>query len=113
MEMAKRMLRFLAVAALACTGCSVIHFKNGEVPGDAKTREEWHHNLAFNLWEVSSPVDMTTRCPEGKWSLITTKVTFLNGLAGLADDALTAGIMRGAGGVDIWDPQTVAWECAR
>ena len=107
----KTKLAGLIAAAFFCTNCSVMHFKNGSAPSDNEVREEWHHNAALSLLELSAPVDLTKRCTEGKWSVVTTKVTFLNALAGSVDEAVTAGLTKGFG-INLWDPQTVEWECS-
>jgi hypothetical protein len=109
------LLASCAVATLILTGCSVMHFQNGQVEPAGRLHEQWHHNVAYSLYEVSKPLDMKALCPEngGKWSMVTTKETFITGLAGQADDVITAGLLKGAGGVDLWDPQMVEYTCGK
>jgi hypothetical protein len=101
-----------AAAALLFVGCSVMHFQNGPVEPAGRYVEKWHHNLAYSLYEVSPPLDMRALCPEGDWSKVTTKRTFITVLAGGIDDALTSVILPPSG-IDIWDPQMVEYTCGR
>ena len=106
----KNILSIIAAAALL-TGCSVMHFQNGTVEAEGRPVEKWHHNVAYSLMEVSKPVDLKELCADKKWSMITTKETFVTGLAGSADNALTGILVPG--GIDIWDPQMVEYTCGK
>jgi len=98
-------LSALAGAALLLCGCSVMHFKNGDVAAEGRPVERWHHNVAYSLYEYSEPLDMKTLCSAtGKWSDVTTKETFITGLAGSVDALIY---------VDIWDPQIVEYSCGK
>ena len=43
--------------------------------------------------------------------MITTKETFVTGLAGQADNAATGLLVPG--GIDVWDPQMVEYTCGK
>jgi hypothetical protein len=107
-------LASFATAGLILSGCSVMHFQNGSVEPSGKTIESWHHNVAFSLLEVSKPLDMKTLCAEngGKWSMITTKETFVTGLAGSIDDIVTGALLKRTS-LDLWDPQMVEYACGK
>ena len=81
-------------------GCTTIHFDDGPVQADVTTKEKWHLNVAFALIEVSDPVNLKNECGNGQWTSVQTEVTFLNGLASLAN-------LLGP----IWSPKTVAVSC--
>lgn len=100
----------IALIGLCLGGCSVMNFRNGEVKGEGPRMEKWHHNAAYSLMELSPVVEMGSLCKDKEWSVVTTKETFLTGLAGGADDAVTAGLLNG-GSVDLWNPQMIEWEC--
>ncbi|GEM_PF-328461 len=97
------------VFGLLFSGCSVMHFKNGEVESAGPLHEEWHHNGIFTLVEFSPPVDLAGRCPGRNWSVITTKLSFVTGLVGGIDQAVTGLVIPG--GLDLWSPQDVEWYC--
>jgi len=110
----KKLSLVALTAGLLLSGCSVMHFKNGSVEKSGASMEKWHHNVAYSLYELGGPLNAASLCPETKnWSMITTKETFITGLAGGADDAVTAGLLRGAGGINIWDPQMVEYTCGK
>ena len=106
----KNMLLAATLSGLCFTGCSVMHFKNGDVKSAGPVQEKWHHNGVLSLMEFSPIINMKTLCPEKSWSMITTKDTFITVLAGSVDDVVTAGVARGAA-VDIWNPQAIEWFC--
>ncbi|MDB5105751.1 MAG: hypothetical protein JWP91_3440 [Fibrobacteres bacterium] len=106
----KNLVLAATLSGLCLTGCSVMHFKNGDVASAGHVQEKWHHNGILSLMEFSPVINMKTLCPEKSWSMITTKDTFLTVLAGSVDDVVTAGIARGAS-VDLWNPQAIEWFC--
>jgi hypothetical protein len=106
----KKIIFVAMLASLGFTGCSVMHFKNGDVRSAGHVQERWHHNVAFSLMELSPVINLSALCPEQSWSMITTKETFLTGLAGSVDDAVTGAILR-FGSIDLWDPQAIEWYC--
>jgi hypothetical protein len=99
----KKLAILLGTAALL-SGCSVMHFKNGDVEAEGRPIERWHHNVAYSLYELSKPVDMKALCDDKQWSMVTTKETFITGLAGSADSFIY---------VDLWDPQMVEYYCGK
>ncbi|HKP97333.1 MAG TPA: hypothetical protein VJ385_16420 [Fibrobacteria bacterium] len=105
-----RNMLLTALAGLCFAGCSVMHFKNGDVKNEGHVQEKWHHNAAFSLMELSPVLNLSALCPEKNWSMITTKETFLTGLAGSADEAVTGALLHGAG-IDLWNPQAIEWYC--
>jgi hypothetical protein len=107
--MSKKLLISLAAAGLLLTGCSVMHFQNGTVEPNDRPVEKWHHNVALSLLEVSPVVNIGALCDDKPWSMVTTKETFVTGLAGSVDNIVTSAF---AGfGIDIWDPQAVEYSC--
>lgn len=104
--MMKRVFKLATAASLvvAMSACSTIHFTNGQKPAGKQTMEQWHHTFVFGLVEGSSPIDLKTACKDGDWNQVTTKVTFMNGLAGMVDGLLI--------GVDLWQPWTAQYTCS-
>jgi hypothetical protein len=103
------MMKRLKLAMVACgvlvtsVGCSTIHFKNGQGSATPYENSEWHHTVIFTLMEESDPVDLHNRCNGKAWDTVTTKRTFINGLAGSIDSILI--------GVDLWEPWTGESTC--
>lgn len=106
----KKNIFVAALAGLCFAGCSVMHFKNGDVKNEGPVQEKWHHNAAFSLMELSPVLNLSALCPEKTWSMITTKETFLTVLAGSADEVVTGALLHGVG-IDLWDPQAIEWYC--
>lgn len=103
----KKLSLLALTTGLLLSGCSVMHFKNGPVEKSGAPMEKWHHNVAYSLYELSGPLDAKTLCSQtGNWSMITTKETFVTGLAGSAVNTV-------AYGVNIWDPQMVEYTCGK
>ncbi len=98
------------LAGFCLTGCSVMHFKNGQVKSAGPVQEKWHHNGIYSLVEFSPVINMNTLCQEKTWSMITTKQTFVTGLVGSVDDVATS-VLLPYGGIDLWDPQVIEWSC--
>lgn len=96
----------IAIASLSLVGCSVMHFQNGPVQAEGRTIEQWHHNVALSLYEVSPPLNMKALCADKPWSMITTQETFATGLAGAAVNSVALG-------VSVWDPQMVDYTCGK
>jgi hypothetical protein len=93
-----RTMALLAVTAFL-SACSTIHFSNGNVAAEDTSYSSWHHNAIFDLIEVSAPVDLSQSCPDGRWAMITTELSFVGGLA----SAIT---------YSLWTPWSVAFSCA-
>ena len=83
------------------SGCSTIHFDKGEQVNSSKTKQLWHHNFAFALYEGSSPVNLQKECGNVPWASVKTELTFINGLASIAGNTLGP----------IWYPKTVEISC--
>jgi len=109
MEKMKHICLIAVLSAGLFSGCSVMHFKNGSADNSGRVNENWHHNMLFSLLEASKPLNMKTLCPGG-WVSVTTKETFVTGLVGGIDNALTS-VLLPPGGIDVWDPQAVEWVC--
>jgi len=88
------------------SGCSTMHFNNGDVPSSPTTQSEWHHNAVASLVEVSSPVDLKSRCNGNNWSEVTTETSFVNGLAGAVGNGILLGL-------PVWNPMTVEYTCSK
>lgn len=98
------MNKILILSVLLISGCTTIHFDNGEDKG-VKATEQWHHNFAMGLYEGSGPVDLGQECGEREWSSVKTEYSFLNGLT----DGVVGGLRNGLG--PIWAPKTVEVSC--
>ena len=83
------------------TGCTTIHFDNGNVSSPSTVTEKWHHNAVLALIEVSEPVNLKNECSSGDWSSVKTQLSFLNGLASSFVNQLGP----------IWYPKTVEVSC--
>jgi hypothetical protein len=109
--MNRKSLLSLAVSGLLLSGCSVMHFRNGDVESESRPMEKWHHNVAYSLMEISPVINLGALCDDTAWSVVTTKETFVTGLAGSIDGIVTGPFTAGVG-VDVWDPQMVEYTCA-
>jgi hypothetical protein len=96
----KTSITILVGTAFILSGCSVMHFKNGSVETTGRTVESWHHNLALSLYEASPPLNMEALCADRQWSMVTTKVTFSSGVAGMVGNSL-------------WSPQIAHYTCGK
>ena len=96
-------LMLLITAALVVSGCTTIHFDNGQ-QAEASTINvaKWHHNLAFALYEYSEPVNLDAECGSAPWVSVKTEQTFVNGLAASATNIIAP----------IWYPKTVELTCS-
>ena len=91
------------LAVVLTSGCTTIHFDNGSVDNLKTTieTEDWHHNVALDLYELSKPVVVSDKCKNKEWVTVTTEETFINGLA--------ASVVNNAG--PIWYPKTIRVTC--
>jgi len=96
---------FLVTTLLILSGCTRIHFDNGEQVSNEHQvqKKQWHHNAAFSLYEGSEPINLNKICNGDNWSSVETQVSFVNGLAGSAINQLGP----------IWYPKTVITECKK
>lgn len=94
----------LACLALTAAGCTTIQFDNGPATSVNKTKTaKWHHNVAFSLYELSKPVNLSEECAEKEWVSVKTEQTFINGLASTVANSFGP----------IWYPKTVEIECKK
>lgn len=90
-----------AIFILVLSGCTTIHFDNGDEPVGTGSAGKWHHNFALALYEASAPVNLEQECAGKQWSSVKTEVTFINGLASGVVNSLAP----------IWYPKTVQVSC--
>jgi len=122
----KVVINAAAVAlVVASTGCASIAFENGQTvpeqapmaelvfgdhdapePSGAEVKNIWHNEIIFQIAEFSAPVTTNELCPNGNWNRITTKVSPLNLLVGLIDNAIIVPPV-----IDIWTPWEVEYSC--
>lgn len=95
------MKKLLAIAAIALSGCTTIHFDNGANPTMGQTTEKWHHNAVLALIEVSDPVNLESECAGQEWSSVQTELTFINGLVSGLVNVIAP----------VWYPKTVTVNC--
>ncbi|MEJ2044934.1 MAG: hypothetical protein P8X74_22660 [Reinekea sp.] len=95
-------IRHAAVAGLvvAISGCSTITFTNGQPAASDEQYSQWHHNLAYSLYEYSPPVAPDKECT-GDWSSVTVEHDVITVIAGSV-------VLGGA----LWDPWMVTINCA-
>lgn len=93
----------LFISILLLTGCTTIHFDNGEEVQGIAAADKWHHNFFFDLYEASAPVNLETECADREWSSVKTELTFLNVLARSAVNWLAP----------IWYPKVVETTCKK
>ena len=92
------------MAFVALTACSTIEVGHGPAPEPSGTEvySYWHHNIAFSLYEVSSPVNLSD-C-RNDWNSLVIEKDLVTALAGSVDTAIIL--------VDVWDPWRVVLNCA-
>lgn len=90
-----------ATFVLLLSGCTTIHFDNGNEPGGTENAGKWHHNFALALYEASPPVNLEQECAGEQWTSVKTELTFVNGLASGVVNYLAP----------IWYPKTVQVSC--
>ena len=95
----------LGVAFIALTGCTNIHFDNGQYDDLATNHksEQWHHNFAAALYEGSDTVVLSDVCPDSQWQSVHTYKSFSNGVAELVVNEVGPA----------WYPKTVEVSCAK
>lgn len=101
-------MKILILVLLATlSGCTSIHFDNGKAGRLASFEEpqvgKWHHNVVFDLIEVSSPVDLERECKNGEWASVETERSFMDGLAAFGANLFMP--------VPVWHPKTVRVHC--
>jgi len=134
-----RLLRHLIFSLpLLFAGCATIHFENGEILPDPDTTPPWsinklslgllgddptdrldlsegvrihrsYHHAIFQIAELSNPLQLNKVCRGLDWNTVTTHVTPLDALLGLADNALLYN--AGAPALDLWALWSVEYSC--
>ncbi|MBY6186605.1 Bor family protein [Marinobacter hydrocarbonoclasticus] len=99
-------MKRIATALMATSllaGCHTIHFDHDQpvTSNDDKSTEQWHHNMALALVEVSDPVDLNNQCGENGWASVKTETSFINGLPGAVIPYLGL----------LWTPKTATVQC--
>jgi hypothetical protein len=83
------------------SGCTTIHFDNGDTSNPSTVKTQWHHNVVLALYEVSDPVNLKEECGSEQWTSVKTELSFINGLASSAVNFF----------IPIWYPKTVEVSC--
>ena len=104
--MNKTLMASMASLLITVSGCTTIHFDNGQQGAATQntTTEQWHHNLALGLYEYSEPVNLEQACQGGEWSTVKIETSVINGLA----QSVASSVL---GGFTIWSPKTVSVAC--
>ncbi|EAR10788.1 hypothetical protein [Reinekea blandensis] len=95
---------------VALSGCASITFDNGTPKTTATTTErQWHHNAAYDLLELGSPIDPVAVCEERTWLSVRTQHPFSGAVAtGIATYVFGPGALLTT---NLWAPQNVAVDC--
>jgi hypothetical protein len=95
----KRLL-FVALGALALSGCYTTTLKSGKPAGESpmEADDRWHNGFVGGTSEASGPYRLEQLCPHG-WSEIKTHTSFGNGLL----EVVT---------LSLYNPQTIDVRCA-
>ena len=135
----KRVTRALIlVAILSMQACAVIHFENGAVVPDPGAQQgfdwsfglfgdadelpriqydaassvryrHWYHHGIFSIAEVSNPLQLGVDCSGLDWNQITTEVTPIDFVVGLADNLMLYNANSWA--LDLWSPWSIEYSC--
>ncbi len=102
MTMRKPIALMMALAVTLSSGCSTVYFDKGPgvIPTDVS--ERWHHNIAFDVYELSAPVDPKQDCGNKSWVSVKTERSFLNFLAAAPVNSVVP---------FLWYPRTVEIGC--
>lgn len=84
------------------SGCTTLHFDNGQQQEASVTKEEWHHNVVLALFEVSDPVNLKEECGDKQWTSVQTELTFANGFVSTLVNIF----------LPVWYPKTVEVSCS-
>jgi len=133
---AKTFKSFVLLLAIQLGGCAVIHFENGPVVPDPEPSpglsltfglfeneqdtpqtgsttairyQKWYHHAIFQIAELSNPLEIGQTCIGMEWNQVTTEVTPLDALIGLADNALLW--PANSAGLDLWSPWSLEYSC--
>jgi Bor protein len=64
------------------TGCHKLYFHNGPVEDSYTQDPRYHHEVAFELVELSDPVNLDRVCEGKEWHVVKTERTATNTLIG-------------------------------
>ncbi|TMP74080.1 hypothetical protein [Pseudoalteromonas sp. S1608] len=94
-----------SLVILSTTGCTNIHFDNGEYTASetANKTKQWHHNFGLGLYEGSDAINLSQTCADGQWQSVHTYKSFVNGLAEMAVNEVGP----------VWYPKTVEVDCVK
>lgn len=78
------------VLSMILTGCHTMHFtQNGQIGSYTEEKtEKYHHQLIYELIELSQPVDVNEYCSDNNWQSVKTERSFVNGLIGMLGGAI-------------------------
>lgn len=129
--MSARLRLIFAAIISGLHGCAVIHFDNGEPlpPPDTffnsmpywfndeerpelrstEPQSSMYHHGIFQLVEFSNALELDHICTGLEWNRVTTEVTPINLILGLADNALLGHFS--SAGLDLWSPWTIEYSC--
>ena len=122
-------------AAISLQACAVIHFENGyavpdpqessfdwsfglvgedepELEYNAESSQRyrrWYHHAIFSFAELSNALQLKVDCAGLEWNQVTTEVTPLDVVLGLADNALLLNASSAA--LDLWSPWSIEYSC--
>ncbi len=92
-----------ALTLFSLAGCTTLHFDRGEplrTPA-AKSQSSWHHNVLFDLYELSDPVKPAQVCGNTDWASVKVENSLVNNVASSMTNLFGP----------IWYPQTVTVSC--
>jgi len=103
------------LAALLATmslvsGCTVIHFDNGERQYEgAETLTQWHHSFVFETIEGSAPVDLAAVCKSREWRTVTSEHAYSSVIAAslLWEPVGASALISG-----LWTPRAIKVRCS-
>lgn len=98
----RRLTALMMALAVTLSGCSTIYFDKGKGVTPTDTSERWHHNIAFDVYEASAPVDPKQECGDKSWVSVKTERGFLNWLAAVPVNSFIP---------FLWYPKTVEIGC--
>ena len=98
------LLAYVSCLALLASACQTVRFVRPSAR-PAAPQTFWHHSVMSSLVEVSDPVNLREKCPNG-WARVSTRESAATKLAPGAVSNLTGGRTGG-----VWDPEEVEVAC--
>ncbi|EJF06750.1 tmRNA [Thiovulum sp. ES] len=99
----KKFIFTILISGFLFNGCTTMYFHNGDVSQNPEvTNNQTHVNMLFSLIETSDPLVLNHQCAED-WETIKVERTFGDGLIGILENLVV--------GVDIFDLQTLSYQC--